>query len=94
MDLRKKQNEIRNEKLRRLQHDIKERGRIDPLEATRERNRLVSTTHDPHSSKVKELISKRVSEYKTNEERWYNSLKEQPKKLKPYSRKEMINLTQ
>ena len=64
MDLRKKQQQIRNEKFARQKQDVLERERIDPYESKREESRLLSNVYDPYSAKVKDLVAKRVQEYK------------------------------
>jgi hypothetical protein len=83
--LRQKQQEIRNEKLNRLRNQFVDDSK---LKVRQEYNRLVNTSHNPKDAYVKELIKKRVEDFKENEQRWAESIKQDTSKTERFQERE------
>lgn len=72
--LRDKQQDVRNEKLNRLRKQLNSDSENNTLKVKHEFNRITSNVHDKKSEMVKQLINKRVEEFKVNQDRWSNNI--------------------
>ena len=82
VNLRQKQQEIRDYKLSMLKKSIINSSYPNPLSTIHEYHRITSKLHNPNDKKVKALVKQRVKQYENDTERRYQDAEKDIKKLR------------